>query len=121
MPDNNSPRPRRHFLRSRTKRSIRIPLWVGEELRRKRAASTIRLSRGALAQLVRAPPCHGGGCGFEPRRLRSPIREPRELSLPLLAAINRCVLPVQLNSRCSRDSPIRVPETLLLYCQPSLG
>jgi hypothetical protein len=27
--------------------------------------------RGALAQLVRAPPCHGGGCGFEPRRLRS--------------------------------------------------
>jgi hypothetical protein len=29
------------------------------------------LFRGALAQLVRAPPCHGGGCGFEPRRLRA--------------------------------------------------
>jgi hypothetical protein len=25
---------------------------------------------GAVAQLVRAPPCHGGGCEFEPRRLR---------------------------------------------------
>ncbi|MEK0447168.1 MAG: hypothetical protein RLZZ399_2489 [Verrucomicrobiota bacterium] len=27
---------------------------------------------GVLAQSVRAPPCHGGGCGFEPRRLRQP-------------------------------------------------
>ena len=27
--------------------------------------------RGAIAQLVRAPPCHGGGCGFEPRWLRN--------------------------------------------------
>src|SRR5438552_16159585 len=37
-----------------------------------RAAPTVRFfeKRGALAQLVRAPPCHGGGCGFEPRRLR---------------------------------------------------
>jgi micrococcal nuclease len=25
---------------------------------------------GAVAQSVRAPPCHGGGCEFEPRRLR---------------------------------------------------
>src|SRR5215207_10190565 len=25
---------------------------------------------GAVAQLVRAPPCHGGGCEFEPRRFR---------------------------------------------------
>src|SRR5437867_11461722 len=41
------------------------------KLRVSAAAATIRVSRGALAQLVRAPPCHGGGCGFEPRRLRS--------------------------------------------------
>ena len=33
------------------------------------------LLRGALAQLVRAPPCHGGGCGFEPRRLRRSSRK----------------------------------------------
>src|ERR1700712_3357710 len=26
--------------------------------------------RGVLAQLVRALPCHGRGCGFEPRRSR---------------------------------------------------
>ena len=25
---------------------------------------------GAVAQLVRAPPCHGGGCGFDSRPLR---------------------------------------------------
>src|SRR5207253_9296694 len=30
-----------------------------------------RFFAGALAQLVRALPCHGRGCGFEPRRLRS--------------------------------------------------
>src|SRR5205814_6771760 len=29
-----------------------------------------RAQEGALAQLVRALPCHGRGCGFEPRRLR---------------------------------------------------
>ncbi len=27
-------------------------------------------SKGVLAQLVRALPCHGRGCGFEPRTLR---------------------------------------------------
>ena len=33
---------------------------------------------GAVAQLVRAPPCHGGGCGFEPRRFRQIPFVPRE-------------------------------------------
>ena len=28
-------------------------------------------SIGTVAQLVRAPPCHGGGCGFEPRQFRN--------------------------------------------------
>src|SRR5215472_14059051 len=56
---------------------------------------TLFFPRGALAQLVRAPPCHGGGCGFEPRRLRSF----NHLSLPLLeiepvyATMGRSVFP----------------------------
>jgi hypothetical protein len=29
-----------------------------------------RETRGAVAQLVRAPPCHGGGRGFEPHQRR---------------------------------------------------
>ena len=33
----------------------------------------ISLKRGAIAQLVRALPCHGRGCGFEPRWLRWPL------------------------------------------------
>ena len=42
-----------------------------KRLKARRARPTLlRFSRGVLAQLVRAPPCHGGGCGFEPRRLR---------------------------------------------------
>ena len=27
-------------------------------------------ARGPVVQLVRAPPCHGGGCGFESRQAR---------------------------------------------------
>ena len=27
--------------------------------------------KGTVVQLVRAPPCHGGSCGFEPRQSRS--------------------------------------------------
>jgi hypothetical protein len=28
------------------------------------------LENGTVVQLVRAPPCHGGSCGFEPRQSR---------------------------------------------------
>src|SRR6266536_4882940 len=39
-------------------------------LKRARSEPIVANFRGALAQLVRALPCHGRGCGFEPRRLR---------------------------------------------------
>src|SRR6266852_3426564 len=48
---------------------IKDPAWKTVEAPGAGSYSA-RLLRGALAQLVRAPPCHGGGCGFEPRRLR---------------------------------------------------
>ena len=34
---------------------------------------------GAVAQLVRAPPCHGGGCGFDSRPLRHSLIKERIL------------------------------------------
>src|SRR3954469_4180885 len=42
---------------------------------------------GAVAQLVRAPPCHGGGCEFEPRRFRQnlPSLEKAETRLMFVA------------------------------------
>jgi hypothetical protein len=35
------------------------------------------LETGSVVQLVRAPPCHGGSCGFEPRQTRKfiPVSE----------------------------------------------
>ena len=41
-----------------------------QELQLAISAVKVASSSGALAQLVRALPCHGRGCGFEPRRLR---------------------------------------------------
>ncbi len=36
----------------------------------KRTTNNLNFESGAIAQLVRALPCHGRGCGFEPRWLR---------------------------------------------------
>ena len=68
-----------------------------EQLRLKMCSLYILfLPSGALAQLVRAPPCHGGGCGFEPRRLRSlsAISLPPLLEIkPVCARLGASVFP----------------------------
>ena len=46
--------------------------------------------RGAIAQLVRAPPCHGGGCGFEPRWLRFP---PQRKNCCFTVSVFDCMAP----------------------------
>ena len=58
------------------------------------------LFQGALAQLVRAPPCHGGGCGFEPRRLRN-------VSHPAIRCGNSDALRVLASSTCCRKRSAR--------------
>jgi hypothetical protein len=35
-----------------------------------RSSNLLTSNLGVLAQLVRASPCHGEGCGFESRKLR---------------------------------------------------
>src|SRR5438270_6620017 len=71
-----------------------------------RAAPTVRFfeKRGALAQLVRAPPCHGGGCGFEPRRLRGfCITKMRLTSWPCLGTAPVTSVPATLRFFRSAD------------------
>src|SRR5204863_8957169 len=80
------------------------------KLRAAVATATISVSRGALAQLVRAPPCHGGGCGFEPRRLRIVSFVQRDavdhcdLGLPCIRAASNDHCPAPTISRKSRPS-----------------
>src|SRR2546428_4217767 len=50
------------------KMGFNAPVLAKKRLKGPRGRPTLlRFSRGALAQLVRALPCHGRGCGFEPR------------------------------------------------------
>ena len=49
---------------------------------------------GAVAQLVRASPCHGEGCGFEPRQLRHFILK-NESQFILLTKIARFINPAE--------------------------
>ena len=70
-----------------------------EQLRRNMPPLQFALPRGALAQLVRAPPCHGGGCGFEPRRLRGfCITKSHSLGRP------RFIIGIELNGISISDS-----------------
>ena len=61
-------------------------------------------SSGALAQLVRAPPCHGGGCGFEPRRLRI-----------CFSCVNRIFLRIsaQLHGSCIFFAKVKLVSNLV--------
>lgn len=57
---------------------------TSQESRKKRVAKERRIrqytlyKKGAVVQLVRAPPCHGGGCGFESRQSRTTYEKQRK-------------------------------------------
>nr|CUM61472.1 protein of unknown function [Planktothrix agardhii] len=48
--------------------------------------------QGTVVQLVRAPPCHGGSCGFEPRQSRSKVNNQETGFLIKLIATNQDIL-----------------------------
>ena len=55
---------------------------------------------GFVAQLVRAPPCHGGGCGFKSHRGRyrsKPVVQPEEVAPPRVSIIRKLEQKPQLN------------------------
>src|SRR6266566_10032237 len=91
------------------------------ELRLRTAASTLCPSRGALAQLVRAPPCHGGGCGFEPRRLRTIVEKARPISWARTFGMLMINSTVMFNSRHAVDRTLAAMEEMERYCAAHPG
>ena len=68
---------------------------------------------GAVAQLVRAPPCHGGGCEFEPRRFRQFPSHKQMWELAMMGSMNR--EPAAFEQRvhaCRAEHPVRQGEPL---------
>ena len=77
-------------------------------------ATTITLG-AAVVQLVRMPPCHGGGRGFEPRPLRHLLNLRLRLRL-----IKHPLLSVKLNFKII-SSKITLYDLLLIFNLASLA
>src|SRR6478609_3746080 len=90
------PRPRgggTPSVRGRTP-SVDVPIVRGLRrwVRVPSALDTRQSTPGPVAQLVSAPPCHGGGRGFESRRGRSTTQPVRTLSEPAVVSVRRTSL-----------------------------
>ena len=99
---------------------------VGMSVRLKSGRSPVRsrpwpllhrqlFSYGPVAQLVSAPPCHGGGRGFKSRQGRQQVKPPTAGRGFLL-----CPLPDDGPSRCSVRSPRQVRYPVHSSATPSL-
>jgi hypothetical protein len=58
------------FFRPAGRRSSACVVWPWFSLASSRHPPYVSLHGGGVDQLVRSSPCHGEGCGFEPRRSR---------------------------------------------------